>query len=45
MTEWDNSCDFGKPDSFVCGMCGRVFLKDFQLRIHEMTVAGSRWCH
>jgi len=44
MTEWDNSCDFGKPDSFMCGVCGRVFFKQYQLQIHEMAVAGSRWC-
>ena len=44
MTEWDNSCDFGAPTSFVCGLCGHVFLKKWHLEIHEMTVAGSRWC-
>lgn len=45
MTEWDNLCDFGKPTSFECSLCGRVFFRKWQLEVHEMTVAGSRWCH
>lgn len=42
--EWDNTCTFGRPSLFQCEVCGKRFLDRWRLEVHQMTVAGSRWC-
>lgn len=42
--EWDNTCNFGRQEVLMCEICGQPFSKGWQLEIHQLTVAGSRWC-
>lgn len=42
---WDRTCPLNSaPEVFSCDLCGRVFFKEYQLRIHETTAAGSLAC-
>lgn len=42
--EWDNTCPFGQREFFHCELCGQPFVKRWQLQVHQLTVAGSKWC-
>ena len=43
-TSWDFSCPDAEPKIFNCEVCGYPFMKQWQLEVHRMTVAGSKWC-
>lgn len=42
--EWDNTCDYGARPVVYCELCSQPFKHQWQLEIHRLTVAGSRWC-
>ena len=43
-TDWDNTCTFGLPEVFACEVCGTVFPQKWRLEVHQLSVAGSRYC-
>lgn len=44
LGEWDNTCTYGQPTFVYCEVCGQGFDRKWRLEIHQLTVAGSRWC-